>query len=73
MTVKDLAGLVWFVHHRLSMLGQELTEILPKNKKNHDLGNGYCAENHELHYKTRLGSWCFQMTNRMPYCFIKKK
>ena len=29
MTVKDLVGLAWFVRHRLlTLLGQELTEIL---------------------------------------------
>ena len=34
MTVKDLAGLMWFLRHSLSMLlGQELTKILSENKK----------------------------------------
>ena len=64
MTVKDPAGLAWFVCHRLLMpLGREFAEILSENKKNHGSGNGYCAENHESHYQTRLGTLGFQMTN----------
>jgi hypothetical protein len=58
MTVKDPAGLMWFVRHRLLMLlGQELIKILSENKTNQGSGNGYCAENHESHYQTRLGSF----------------
>jgi hypothetical protein len=34
VTIKDPAGLAWFVCHRsLMLLGQELTEILSENKK----------------------------------------
>ena len=34
--------------------------------------NECCAENHELHYQTRIGTWGFQMINRTtPYCCIK--
>ena len=27
-----------------------------RNQKNHGLENGFCAENHESHYQTRLGT-----------------
>ena len=69
MTIKDLAGLVLFVHHRLLMLlGQELTEILSKNNKKIMAWEKYCTENHESHYQTILG------TNRTtPYHCIKRK
>jgi hypothetical protein len=34
VTIYDPAGLMWFICHRfLKVLGQELTEILSKNKK----------------------------------------
>ena len=74
MTVKDPAGLAWFIRYRLLMLlGQELTEILSE-KKNHCSGIKHCTEDHESHYQTRLGTWGFQTTNMAtPYRCIKKK
>ena len=41
------------------LLVQELTEILPE-KKNHGLGNGYCAENHEYIIEQDLGLRAFK-------------
>ena len=44
--------------HKPQVINAELTEILSENKqKNHGLGNGYCAENHESHNQARLGTF----------------
>ena len=58
MNVKYPADLAWIVCHRLvALLDQELSKIQPKNIKNHGSGNGYCTENHESQYQTRLGAF----------------
>jgi len=60
VTIKDPAGLAWFGRNMLlTLLGKELTEILSEKKttENHGFGPGYCAENHESNYQTRLGAF----------------
>ena len=68
--MKDFAGLAWFICHKLSMLlGQSCPKI-----KNHGLGNGYCAENHESHYyQTRLGSFKRKTGQRLTVALIENK
>ena len=41
----------------------ESTKIQSEKKKK-IMGNGYCTENHELHYQTRLGA--FKQDNALP-------
>ena len=43
----------------IAAVRSRINRNLVRKKKNHDSGNGYCAENHEWHYQTRLGTWGF--------------
>ena len=36
---------------------QVIDAVRSRISKNHDSGNGYCTENHESHYQTRLGAF----------------
>jgi hypothetical protein len=60
-------------HRSLTLLGQELTKILSKNKKTWLRKWIFCQEP-LVALQTRLGTWDFQTTNRtMPYHCIKRK
>ena len=72
MTVKDPAGLAWFVSHRyLMLLVQELTEILSENKKIMAREIDIVPKTMSRIIKQDLGLSNDKRT--MPYCCIKRK